>query len=173
MVWKRVKSGPRSARVDAHERRRSLFRVEQDLCELFMSKHFPEDHTGVECNLFVAVSSESGKDDFLMSCTNILDSGQTSADLTAQKVVEYLHDVFPGLEIEACDVLDEDEEQVGGIGLLGELCDQFRDGFCGWDMSCGEGERRKGGRTAVTIEDTLDGLEIPGHFFARLRRAIG
>lgn len=29
------------------------------------------------------------------------------------------------------------------------------------------------GRTAVAVEDALDGLEVSGHFLARLKRAMG
>ena len=76
VVCKHVKSNPRSARVDRHEIwRRSLFRVEQDLCELLVSKHLAEDHAGIERDLFVAVSGECSKDDLLVSCTYILDGG--------------------------------------------------------------------------------------------------
>jgi len=40
-------------------------------------------------------------------------------------------------------------------------------------MGWGEVEIRKRERTAVAVEDTLDGLEVPGDFLTRLKRAMG
>lgn len=56
---------------------------------------------------------------------------------------------------------------------MGELCNQFGDGFCGLGMGWGEIKDRREGRTAVAVEDALDGLEVPCHFLARLKRAMG
>ena len=76
VVWKRVKSNPRSVRVLVDEIWwRLLVRVEEDLCELLVSKHLPKDHASVECDLFIGISSERSKDDLLVSRTNILDGG--------------------------------------------------------------------------------------------------
>jgi hypothetical protein len=44
-------------------------------------------------------------------------------------MVEDLHDVFPGLELETGHVEHEVLEQVGVVCLLGELGDELRGGF--------------------------------------------
>lgn len=111
--------------------------MKKDLCELLVSKHLPQDHASVERDLLVTVSSKGGKDNLLVSRTDVLDGGQASADLAPQEVVEYLDNIFTRFEVETGNVLDETEEEVGGVGLLGELGDQLGYGFCRWPRGFG------------------------------------
>ncbi len=71
-----------------------------------MAKHFAEDHTSVERNIFVLVTIKGGKQNFTLP-GDVFDSWPASTDLSPEEIVEDLHDVFPCLEIEARDVDDK------------------------------------------------------------------
>lgn len=88
-----------------------------------MSKHLPENHTRTVCAPFVDIPSKRSKYNLLVSCADILDGGPARANLVSQEASEYLYDVSSRLETESYDVLDEEEEEVCGVGLLGELDD--------------------------------------------------
>lgn len=136
-----------------------------------MPKHLPEHRARVERGFFVGVTRECGKDNLLVPCTNVLDGGQARTNRTPQEAVEYLHDVFPRLEIETGNVSDEEKGQVCGVGFLGELGDQFEVGICGF-MLGRDGVSGNGRRTAVAVEDTLDSVESPDYVLASLKRAM-
>jgi hypothetical protein len=71
-----------------------------------VTKHLAEDHASVECNVFVLVAIKGSKQDFALP-GDVFDSRPAGTDLSPQEIVENLHDVLPGLEIEARDVDDK------------------------------------------------------------------
>jgi hypothetical protein len=71
-----------------------------------VAKHFAEDHTSVECNIFVLVTTKGGKQNFTFP-GDVFNRWPASTDLSPEEIVEDLHDIFPCLEIEARDVDDE------------------------------------------------------------------
>lgn len=71
-----------------------------------MAKHFAEDHTSIERNVFVLVTVEGGEQNFTLS-GDVFYRWPASADLSPEEIVEDLHDIFPCLEIEARDVDDK------------------------------------------------------------------
>ena len=71
-----------------------------------MTKHLAEDHASVECNVFVFVTIKGSKQNFTLP-GDVFDSRPASTDLSPEEIVEDLHDVLPGLEIEARDVDDK------------------------------------------------------------------
>jgi len=71
-----------------------------------VAKHFAEDHTSVECNVFVLVTIKGGKQHFTLP-GDVFDRWPASTDLSPEEVVEDLHDIFPCLEVEARDVDDK------------------------------------------------------------------
>ena len=71
-----------------------------------MTKHFAKDHASVECNVFVLVAIKGGEQNFALP-GDVFDSWPASTDLSPEEIVKDLHDVLPGLKVEACDVDDK------------------------------------------------------------------
>jgi hypothetical protein len=71
-----------------------------------MAKHFAQDHASVERDIFVLVTTKGGKQNLTLP-GDVFDRRPASTDLSPEKIVEDLHDVLPGLKIEARDVDDK------------------------------------------------------------------
>ena len=71
-----------------------------------MAKHFAEDHASVKRNVFVLVTIKGSKQNFALP-GDVFDRRPASTDLSPEEVVEDLHDVLPGLKVEARDVDDK------------------------------------------------------------------
>jgi len=93
-------------------------------------EHFLEDHAGVEGDVLVLVAGKDGKEDVALR-GDILDGGEAGAELAAEEAGEDVCDVLAGLKVEAGDVLNEEEEEVGVVCLLRELSEDLGDGL-GW-----------------------------------------
>lgn len=92
-------------RQKTHKRRRDLLiRVQQNLAQLLVLQHLLEHHARVERDLLILIPRERRKDDVRLR-RQILDSGPPRANLSSEEVVEYLHDVLPGLKLEPRDAL--------------------------------------------------------------------
>jgi len=90
-----------------------------------MFQHLLQYHAGIKCNVLIFISPKSSKYNLVLS-GEIFNSGPPRANLTTQKIVEYLNDVFTSLEIESSDVENEVIKKISIIRFLGELCHQFR-----------------------------------------------
>ena len=71
-----------------------------------MAKHLTQNHARVERNLFILITRKGSKQNLTLP-RYVLDGWPACADLPAEEVVEYLHDVFPGFKVKACNVDDE------------------------------------------------------------------
>lgn len=90
-----------------------------------MAKHFTQDHARVECDLFILITRKGGKQNLTLP-RYVLDRWPARTNLPSEKVVEDLHDVFPGFKIKARDVDDEQVQQIGAVCLLRELGEKLR-----------------------------------------------
>lgn len=94
-----------------------------------MLQHLLQYHARIQRDLLVLVPRERREDDLALARRgHPLDGRPPRADLPPEEVVEDLDDVLARLEFEAGDVLDEEVQEVGVVGLLGELGDEFRGG---------------------------------------------
>jgi len=62
----------------------------------------------------------------LVARAEVLDSGRSGANVATEQVVEDLGDVLLCLELELCNVVNEELEQVVAVDFLGQLGDGFR-----------------------------------------------
>ena len=145
-----------------------------------MAKHFAQDHAGVERDILVLITGMGGKQNLALP-GDVFDRRPTRTDLSPEEVVEDLHDVLPGFEIEARDMDDEQVQQVGAVRLLRELREKLRYGlWIGKDTAWSESwrENGRGGkegrrrdrnmnmnmnierRTSIAIEHAFDLLQV-------------
>ena len=89
-----------------------------------MLQHILQNHPRIQPDLLVVVSFERSEDDIVVRA-EVLDRREPRTDLPSEELREHLHDVFARFEFESVQVVDEVEEEVGGVGFLCELGDEF------------------------------------------------
>ena len=89
-----------------------------------MLQHIPQNHPRIQRHLLRLVPFQRREQDRRV-LVQVLHRRPSRPDLPPEEVVEDLHDVLAGFEFEAGEVGDEVEEEVGGVGFLGELGDEF------------------------------------------------
>ena len=68
-----------------------------------MFEHLLKYHPRIQGDIFVFVARKRRKDDLVLP-TEVLDRWPPRADLTTEKIIEYLYNVLARLEVESRDV---------------------------------------------------------------------
>lgn len=124
----RVRRDPECRSLDIMRELVELLRVEQDLTKPFVPQHLAQDHAGVQRDILVLISRQRGEQ-HLPLARDVLDGRPARAYLTPKEIVEYLDDVFAGLEVELGDMGYKVVKQVGAISFLRELSEEFGNGL--------------------------------------------